>query len=151
VVPSGALPGLDAVNDAARGVIEPVTLVTRNPVQGFLGAPFLTENKIDIAGITEPMRVFKGSARRAAAGFPANLNVAAALSLARIGPDRTQLEIWADPALSRNVHSIHVKSDSAEFEMTVGNVPLANPKTGRITALSVIGALRRRNAQRRIG
>jgi aspartate dehydrogenase len=87
-------------------------MVTRKRVPGFLGTPFLTENKIDIPGITEPMRVFKASARRAAAGFPANLNVAVALSLAAIGPDRTQLEIRADPALSRNVHSIHVKSDT---------------------------------------
>ena len=28
--------------------------------------------------------------------FPANVNVAAALSLAGIGPDKTKLQIWAD-------------------------------------------------------
>jgi predicted dinucleotide-utilizing enzyme len=150
VVPSGALLGPDAVNATAQGVIEPVTIVTRKLAQGFFGAPFLAENKIGIPGITEPMRVFKWSARRAPAA-PANLNVAVALSPAGIGPDRTQPEIRADPALSRNVHSIPVKSDSAEFEMSIRNVPLANPKTERITALSVIAALRRRNAPRRIG
>jgi aspartate dehydrogenase len=151
VVPSGALLGLDAVNAAAQGTIESVTMVTKKPVKGLLGAPYLEENNIDIANITQPMRVFQGSARQAAAGFPANLNVAVALSLAGIGPDRTQLEIWADPALTRNTHSIRVKSDSADFEMTIQNIPSANPKTGRITALSVLATLRRMNAPLRVG
>jgi hypothetical protein len=40
-----------------------------------------------------------GTAREAAAGFPANVNVAAALAMAGIGPDRTMMEIWADPSV----------------------------------------------------
>jgi aspartate dehydrogenase len=151
VVPSGALLGLDAVNAAAQGVIESVKMVTRKPVKGLVGAPFLARQNIDLSGITEPQRIFKGTAREAAIGFPANLNVAVALSLAGIGPDRTELEIWADPDLNRNVHNIQVKSDSAEFEMTIQNIPSDNPKTGRITHLSVIAALKRMKAPLRVG
>jgi aspartate dehydrogenase len=36
-----------------------------------------------------------------------------------------------------------VDSDSAQFTMSISNIPSENPKTGRITALSVIAALRK--------
>jgi aspartate dehydrogenase len=143
VVPTGALIGLDAMQAAAEGVIHSVRMVTRKPPKGLIGAPYLIEHAIDLAGLTEPKRVFSGIVRDAVRGFPANVNVAAALSLAGIGPDRTIIEIWADPALTRNTHTITVDSDSAQFTMSISNIPSENPKTGRITALSVIAALRK--------
>ena len=151
VVPTGALIGLDAVTAAAVGTIHSVRMVTRKPVRGLAGAPYIVENNIDIERITEPLKIFDGTAREAAKGFPANLNVAVALSLAGIGPDRTKLEIWADPALTRNTHRIEVESDSASFSMSIENIPSENPKTGRITALSVIAYLRKQRACLRIG
>ena len=99
----------------------------------------------------EPLRVFSGSARDAAKGFPANVNVAVALSLAGIGPDRTTIEIWADPSATRNMHRVVVEADSARFDMGIENVPSENPKTGRITALSVVAALRKMTAPLRVG
>jgi aspartate dehydrogenase len=151
VVPTGALIGLDAVTAAAVGNIHSVRMVTRKPVLGLAGAPYIVENNIDIERITEPLKIFDGTAREAARGFPANLNVAVALSLAGIGPDRTKLEIWADPALTRNVHRIEVESDSARFSMSIENIPSENPKTGLITALSVIAYLRKQRASLRVG
>lgn len=151
IVPTGALIGLDAVTAAAVGTIHSAKLVTRKPVAGLLGAPHLVEHDIRIEGITEPLRVFEGSARDAAKGFPANLNVAVALSLAGIGPDRTMVEIWADPTVTRNTHRIEVDADSARFSMTIENIPSENPKTGRITALSVIACLRKLRASLRVG
>ena len=151
VVPSGALLGLDAVAAAAEGEIRSVRMITRKPVRGLAGAPYLSEHNIRIEDITEPVRIFTGTAREAAAGFPANLNVAVALSLAGIGADRTTLEIWADPSLERNVHRVEVVADSAEFSMSIENVPSDNPRTGRITALSVISYLRKLNAPLRVG
>ena len=150
-MPTGALIGFDAVSAAAEGAIQSVTMVTRKPVKGLIGAPYLTRNAIDIEGITEAKRVFQGSAREAAAGFPENVNVAAALSLAGIGPDRTTIEIWADPNVTRNIHRVTVEADSARFEMSIENVPSENPKTGRITALSAIAALRKMTAPLRVG
>lgn len=147
VVPTGALIGLDAVRAAAEGEIREVRLVTRKPPRGLVGAPYLIEHGIEVEGLSEAVRVFEGSARDGAAGFPANVNVAAALSLAGIGPDATRLEIWADPAVTRNTHSITVDADSARFTMTIENVPSEeNPRTGKITALSVIATLRRLGA-----
>jgi aspartate dehydrogenase len=143
VVPTGALLGLDAVRAAAEGEIREVRMVTRKPPAGLAGAPYLVEHGIDVTGLTAPLKVFEGTAREGAAGFPANVNVAAALSLAGPGPDRTRLEIWADPGVERNIHKIVVEADSARFSMQIENVPSEdNPRTGKITALSVIAALR---------
>jgi aspartate dehydrogenase len=143
ILATGALLGLDAVRAAAEGKIASVTMVTRKPPKGLAGAPYLVEHGISVDGLNGPKKVFDGSAREGAAGFPANVNVAAALGLAGIGPDRTRLEIWADPALDRNTHTILVEADSARFTMTIENVPSEeNPRTGKITALSVIAALR---------
>jgi aspartate dehydrogenase len=143
LVPTGALIGLDAVRAAAEGDIRSVTMVTRKPPAGLEGAPYLAERNISMAAIREPTKVFDGSAREGARGFPANVNVAAALSLAGVGPDRTRLQIWADPTVDRNTHRIEVDADTARFSMTIENVPSdENPRTGRITALSAVAALR---------
>jgi aspartate dehydrogenase len=127
-------------------------MVTRKPPRGLAGAPYLEQNGISVDGLSAPLLVFEGSARDGARGFPANVNVAAALSLAGIGPDRTLLEIWADPGVERNMHRIEVDSDSARFSMSIENIPSAeNPRTGRITALSVVAALRGLVSELRVG
>lgn len=151
IVPTGALLGLDAVSAAAEGEIRSVRMITRKPPGGLAGAPHLIENDISVEGLSEPRLVFKGSARDAARGFPANVNVAAALSLAGIGPDATTIEIWADPGVSRNCHRIEVDADSASFALEIENIPSENPKTGRITALSALAALRKFGAPLRVG
>jgi aspartate dehydrogenase len=151
-VPTGALLGLDAVQAAAQGEITLSRMVTRKPPGGLAGAPYLLEHGIDVSGLTAPLLVFAGTAREAVRGFPANVNVVAALSLAGIGPDRTTIEIWADPAVDRNHHTITVESDSAGFTMSISNIPSAeNPKTGKITALSIIAALKKLASPLQIG
>ena len=151
IVPTGALLGLDAVAAAAEGTIRSVRMTPRKPPRGLAGAAYLVKHGISVEGLNAAKRVFAGTAREAAAGFPENVNVAAALSLAGIGPDRTTIEIWADPAVTRNCHSIEVDSDSARFSFSIENIPSDNPRTGRITALSVIAALRKLNAPLRVG
>jgi aspartate dehydrogenase len=150
-VPTGALLGLDAVSAAAEGTIESVKMTTRKPGRGLAGAPHLLQSGLDVEGVEEPVKIFSGTAREAAEGFPANLNVAAALALAGAGPERTFVEIWADPGVTRNTHTIEVKADVADFTMTIENVPSENPRTGRITALSVVSLLRKRHAALRVG
>jgi aspartate dehydrogenase len=151
IVPTGALLGLDAVTAAAEGEIKSVRMTTRKPPNGLAGAPYLVANDISVEGLNAPKRVFVGTAREAAKGFPANVNVVAALSLAGIGPDRTTIEIWADPSITRNCHSIEVDADSARLSFAIENVPSENPRTGRITALSVVAALRKLAAPIRVG
>jgi aspartate dehydrogenase len=151
LVPTGALIGLDAVRAAAEGTIHSVKMVTRKPPAGLEGAPYLLEHKISVAGLKEARKVFDGSAREGARGFPTNVNVAAALSLAGIGPDRTQLEIWADPAVTRNTHTITVDADTARFTMTIENIPSENPRTGKSVAPSTVAALRALVSERKVG
>ena len=151
LVPTGALLGLDAVSAAAEGTIHSVQMTTRKPPGALAGAPHLVRNGINVDGLTEALLVFEGTAREAARGFPANVNVAAALSLAGIGADRTQIAIWADPAVTRNVHRIDVEADSARFTLQIENVPSENPRTGRITALSVVALLRKLRSPLSVG
>ncbi|HEX3953228.1 MAG TPA: aspartate dehydrogenase domain-containing protein, partial [Stellaceae bacterium] len=141
---TGALLGLDAVQAAALVGVERIHMITRKPPNGLDGAPYLVEHGITVLGLNEPKKVFSGTAREAARGFPANVNVAAALAMAGIGPDRTTIEIWADPGVDRNIHRIEVESEAARLSLQVENVPSAeNPKTGRMTPLSVIALLRK--------
>ena len=144
VVPSGAVMGLDAVRGAAESGIASVTMITRKPPGGLAGAPYLVNHGIDVDGLEAPLKVFDGNARDAARGFPANVNVAAALGLAGVGPERTRLEIWADPGVTRNTHEIRLEAETVRFQLRIENVPSEeNPRTGRSVAPSVVAALRR--------
>jgi aspartate dehydrogenase len=152
VVPTGALLGLDAVRAAAEGQVASVTIETRKPPRGLAGAPHLERNAIDVLAITAPTRVFAGNAFDAAQGFPANVNVAAALALAGIGPERTMVEIWADPGVTRNTHTIRVEAAAARLTMTIENVPSEeNPRTGKITPLSILACLRGLTSTLKVG
>jgi len=151
IVPTGALLGLDAVAAANEGTINSVRMTTRKPPDGLAGAPHLLKNNISVEGLNEAKLVFSGTAREAAAGFPANVNVVAALAMAGIGPDRTMIDIYADPTVTRNCHVIEVDSDSARFSLSIENIPSENPKTGRIVALSIIATLRKLTTPLRVG
>lgn len=144
MVPTGALLGLDAIKALSLSPVEEIRITTRKPPGGLAGAPHLVENGISVEGLREPLKIFEGSAREAIKGFPANVNVAVALSLAGIGPDRTAIEIWADPSVTRNTHRITAAAEAGSLSMTIENVPSeANPRTGKVTALSALALLRR--------
>lgn len=151
IVPSGAIPGLDALQAAAQGTITTVHLTTTKPTTALHGAPHLTTHNINLDTLTQPTRIFTGTARQAATAFPANLNVATTLALAGIGPDRTTVEIWADPHAKTNTHTITIHADTAQLHLTIHNTPTPNPKTGKLTALSVIAHLKKQTATLRIG
>ncbi len=152
LIPTGALLGLDAVRAAAEGKVHSVRMVTRKPPGSLAGAPYLVEHGIDVDALSAPLKVFEGSAREGARGFPANVNVAAALSLAGVGPDETRLEIWADPAQTRNTHKIVVEAEAARFEMSIESVPTEeNPRTGKLTPLSVNATPRGLTAPLKVG
>ena len=140
--PSGAIAGLDGIKSACQGRVDRVEMVSRKPVAALKGAPYLLEKEIPISGLTEAQEVFFGSARDACRGFPSNLNVSAAVSLAGIGPDRTTVSIVADPSLERNCHDITVEGDFGLLQVHIENIPSENPKTGRLTALSIIRSVR---------
>lgn len=143
IVPSGGILGLDALKAAAEDEIQSVTLVSRKPPRSLDGAPYLVAHDISVLDLKTATRVFQGNAREAAAAFPANANVAATLSLAGIGAERTQVEIWADPDARENIQEVRVKSAAADFDIRLASHPLPdNPRTGSLTPKSVIATLR---------
>ena len=151
-IPSGAMLGLDAIKGAAVGDIQSVVIETRKPVAGLIKAPYVQQQKLDLSSLTEPLQVIEGPVTEIAKVFPANVNVAVAVSLAGIGPHKTRMEVWADPTVERNLHTVRVISDSSDFTMSIQNRPSEeNPATGKITALSVIAWLRQKTAVLQVG
>ena len=140
-VPSGAIAGLDGIKSASVGQIKHVIHTTRKPPAGLEGAPYLVEGGISLIGLKQEKEVFSGSAREACRGFPANVNVTAAVSLAGIGADQTRVRIVAVPGLPRNCHDIDVEGEFGLLHVHIENVPSENPKTGKLTALSIIRAV----------
>jgi len=136
-LPSGAIAGLDGIKSACTGQVSHVTIITRKPPKGLEGAPYLVEHGISLSGLREEREVFSGSAREACRGFPANVNVSAAVSLAGLGPDRTRVRILAVPGLKRNCHDIEVEGEFGRLAVHIENAPSENPRTGRLTALSI--------------
>ena len=140
-LPSGAIAGLDGIKSASVGEITHVTMTTRKPPAGLEGAPYLMQHGISLAGLKEEKEIFSGSAREACKGFPANVNVSAAVSLAGIGPDRTRIRILAVPGLKHNWHDIEVDGEFGRLHVHIENVPTENPRTGKLTTLSIIRSI----------
>ncbi len=150
LVPSGALAGLDAIAAAAVGGLEEVTITTRKPPLAWRGTA--AEELLDLEGLREPHCLYEGPARQAALLYPQNVNVQAALALAGIGLDRTRSRIYADPTVRHNTHEIVARGSFGELRVTISNVPSEeSAKTGRITAMSMVKAVRQRTAPLIIG
>ncbi len=142
--PSGAVVGIDGINSASAGEISSVTLTTRKPPSGLTGAPYVICKGIELEKIETETVIFEGSASEAVKAFPANVNVAATISLAGIGFERTKVRIIADPATSRNVHEITVEGEFGNFYTKVENLPSPeNPKTSYLAALSAVSTLKK--------
>ena len=137
-MPSGAIAGLDGIKSACVGQVSRVTVTTRKPPNGLEGAPYLVERGISLVGLREEREIFSGNAREACRGFPANVNVSAAVSLAGLGPDKTQIRILAVPGLKWNCHDIEVEGEFGRLAVHIENAPSENPRTGKLTALSII-------------
>ncbi len=133
LVPSGAVAGLDALRAAALGRIDSVRVRTRKPPAGL--APDSTQP-------AQPQRLFAGNAIEACRAWPRNVNVAAALALGGVGGERTEVEIWSDPSLARNVHEIEIDADSTQLRVRIENLPSAtNPRSSALAARSVCALL----------
>lgn len=132
-VPSGALGSLDVIRAAAEAGLDEVTLVTAKPPEGF-----------GLSGLKEPRVLYEGPAREAVQKFPKNVNVAAALSLAGIGFERTRVRIVADPALTANTHTVVAKGAFGELTCRVENQPSPeNPASSYLASLAVLALVRR--------
>jgi len=136
---SGAIGALDAIA-AAVGGLDRVTHTTRKPAHTLLPPD-------EVATLTEARELFRGPAREAALRFPESINVAAAVSLAGIGLDRTEVVMIADPTVARNIHIVTAEGAFGMLRFEIANVPSeTNPRTGKLVAMSILHALRTRRA-----
>lgn len=142
-IPSGALCGLDGIRSAMEAGLHRVTLTTRKPPKGLAGAPYLVEQGIDVENLTEPLIVFEGNALEAVQAFPANVNVAAALSLAGIGPKETRVRVIADPRATENSHEVVAEGAFGRLQTITTNLPSPrNAKSSYLASLSAAAELR---------
>lgn len=152
IIPSGAIGGLDAIKSANVGKLTEVCIKNIKPPQALEGAPFIVRNKIDLKSMACRTQIYDGFADEAAREFPKNLNVAVALSLAGIGPEKTRVIVIVDPQETRNIHEIIARGDFGEATFTVSGVPSPdNPKTSYLASLSVIATLRNLSHPLRVG
>jgi len=141
-LPSGAIIGLDGIRSVKDELDSLVLVTTKNPM-ALKGAKFFDISKIDIDKIKESTTIFEGSANEAVKLFPANINVAALLSLAGLGGEKTKVRIVADPFTNKNTHEIQAEGRFGKFSIRVENVPSQNPKTSKLAVLSAIECLRK--------
>lgn len=143
---SGAIGSLDALAAAATGGLDQVVYIGRKPPAAWRGSP--AEETMDLDDPPpQPHRHFRGHAGEAARRYPKNANVAAAVALAGIGFQATEVELWADPTIDRSIHRIEAEGAFGILEFEVMGRPLPdNPKSSALAAMSVVAGIHRLNA-----
>ena len=151
-VPSGGIGGLDALKTACLAGVEEASIQVAKPPAAWKGIPYVERLGIRMDGLKSPAVLFEGPAREGVPHFPQNVNIAAVLSLAGIGMDRTRLKIVADPGLTLNTHTIRVAGRSGRFTVVLENVPSPeNPKTSWLACYSALAALKALGSKVRYG
>jgi len=151
-IPSGALAGLDAIKSIPKEEIRKCRITTTKPPRGIKGAPFFKGNPVDLENLKKTTLIFEGTAKEAVSLFPKNINVAAALSLAGIGLEKTEVRILVDPASSKNSHEICIEGTFGKIVTRTENLPSpTNPKTSFLAALSVVASIRAMTSSIHIG
>lgn len=141
LIPSGALAALDGISAGAMGTIDEVTLVVRKPPAAWKGTP---AEKVASGSSGAPLCFYQGMAREATRAYPQNVNVLAALSLAGIGFERTNVSMFVDPTVEHNTFELLARGEFGELKLVLKNRPYPeNPKTGHLVVLSLIKAIRR--------
>lgn len=139
LIAAGAMPAMDWMSSAALDQVDEVVVEQRKRPEGWKGTP--AEAVTDLDKLTEPIVVFEGVAREAAAKFPKNANIAASLALATVGLDRLAVRLIADPTVSGPTNSITFKGGCGEIAIQVKGKPMTQ-RTSRVVPFSVVKALK---------
>ncbi|MCK5547746.1 MAG: aspartate dehydrogenase [Thermoplasmata archaeon] len=143
-IPTGALFGIDGLGSASMGVLNEVSLTSTKPTGALKDNEYLKEKGFKLEELREAKVVFEGCAKDAVQNFPKTANVAAVLSLAGIGFEKTKVKIIADPNAKTNRHEVFVKGEFGEMKTEVENIPSpTNPSTSVLAALSAISGVKK--------
>lgn len=152
IVPSGGIGALDAFQGAMIPGIESVHMTTRKPPRAWKKIPYVEKMNLDLDNMTEPVLIFDGPARDCVKELPQNINIAAALSLATLGFDKTHITIYADPNMIYNTHTIETKGQTGKITITFENEPVPeNPKTAYQACASLVATIKRFSESFRVG
>jgi len=139
----GALGGIDALASARTMGIDAVVHRIVKPPRAWRGTP--AESLCALESLPAAETFFRGAASDAASTFPKNANAAMTVALAGIGPQRTQIELVADPETTTNRHEISAHGAFGELNVSISNKPLPdNPKTSAMAALNLVRAIENR-------
>ena len=151
-VPSGGIGALDALKAAALSGMDSVTISVAKPPAAWKGIPYVEALGVDLNALKAAIVLFEGTAREGVPHFPANVNIAAVLSLSGIGFDRTRLKVIADPSLTLNTHHIEMRGKTGNISIKFENVPSPdNPKTSWLACYSALAALKHAKSPVRYG
>jgi len=143
LLPSGACAGFRALLAMRQSGLQQVVYESRKPPRAWRGT--MAEEWLDLDALHEAEVFFRGSADLAALQFPRNANVAAAIALAGVGFQDTQIRLVADPTIERTRNSITARSHCSELKVEMVNLSTEeNAKTSLITGLSVLSAIKQR-------
>lgn len=142
-IAGGGLAGLDIIRTVCEDSVDSIHLTTTFRPQSLAHDPYTLSQGFDFSRTPDgPVQVFDGTVRDAAEAFPRHFNVAFALSLGGIGPERTRVSVWVDPAVEGTVQGVEVRADSADLTLVSRTRPSRSYRSSRIVAPSVIAALR---------
>lgn len=142
-VPSGGIGGLDALKAVVAAGCDDVEIAVTKPPAAWKNIPYVERLGVDLDRLAAPRTLFEGTAREGVPHFPQNVNIAAVLSMAGIGFDRTRLKVVADPALRLNTHYITIRGSTGTVSLKFESVPFPdNPKTAMIACFSALAALK---------
>ena len=151
-VPSGGIGGLDALKAVCVAGADSVEISVTKPPAAWKGIAYVEKMNVDLDCLSGPVTLFEGTAREGVPHFPANVNIAAALSMAGIGFDRTRLKVVADPALTLNTHTINITGKTGRISLKFESVPFPdNPKTAMLACYSALAAFKQFNSPVRYG
>lgn len=145
ILPCGAIAGISAIQAAVTGgEIQEVVLRTTKAPRSLQGAPYITERGLNLGELAERELIFSGNVLQAVDGFPRNLNVGAAVALAGPGPERTQVQIYADPAATRTTHELTVRGDFGQMHISLAHRPNPeNPRSSMMAGFSALSTLKK--------
>ena len=138
--PRRRLAGFDGLLTMDYDIFHSVKYTSTKPCNAWQDT--LASETHELDRLKERTVIFRGNASDAARSFPKNANLAAAVALAGIGFERTQIELGADPNVKGNIGTLEAMSQSSTMTLTVSSSPSSNPKTSANVGASVIAALR---------
>jgi aspartate dehydrogenase len=145
LIPSGAIGALDALAAMRLAGLDRVYYRGSKPPAAWAGSP--AERELHLGSLVRPATFFRGTARAAARHYPKNANVAAAVALAGLGLDATEVELVADPQAGANIHEITAEGRTGTLQFRIAGVATAgNARTSALTAFSILNALHNRGA-----